>query len=249
MYRKRDSLTVTAENSLGENEQFEVESHADMCPVCHVAAEPAMYTAFALGRGDKAHMLEVVYRCPRNECRAAYISLFARPRDNHGRYEGPFSFRRSEPSKPEEPDLPEAVVAMSPRFVEVYAQAFAAEAYGLIEIAGPGYRKALEMLIKDFIGGHLVGGAEERAQVTNNTRLGAIVDQYFGTSKLSQVLHRVAWLGNDEVHYARRWDDKDLADLHALLKIAVNMIDTELVASAYINGMNPQRESAGIPNE
>lgn len=39
---------------------------------------------------------------------------------------------------------------VSPQFVKVYNQALKAEEFSLDEIAGLGYRKALEFLIKDF---------------------------------------------------------------------------------------------------
>lgn len=43
-----------------------------------------------------------------------------------------------------------AVEAVSPAFVKIYAEAEQALALGLKEIAGPGFRKALEFLIKDY---------------------------------------------------------------------------------------------------
>ena len=41
-----------------------------------------------------------------------------------------------------------SVEELSPQFAELYNQAAAAEAYSLLDIAGMGYRKSLEFLIK-----------------------------------------------------------------------------------------------------
>jgi hypothetical protein len=42
---------------------------------------------------------------------------------------------------------------------------------------------------------------------------------------IKTVAERAAWLGNDEVHYFRRWDrDKDLDDLIALIDSVANWI-------------------------
>jgi hypothetical protein len=237
MFRRRGALTIDAENSLGETEEFEVDSHADTCPVCRTAATPTLLGAYAIGDGNHVAVVEIVYRCPRNECRAVYVSVFKRPWNSMSGYSGRFSLSHSEPSSPEKPDVPEAVATLSERFVDVYSQACAAEQYGLSEVAGPGYRKAFEILIKDFITVHRAKTEDEGEGVKCNPRLGALVDEYFGKTKLSDVLHRVAWLGNDETHYARRWEDKDLRDLHALLKIAINMIENDLLASTYIEEM------------
>ncbi|MEK0405122.1 hypothetical protein WNX62_16005, partial [Lactiplantibacillus plantarum] len=52
--------------------------------------------------------------------------------------------------KIKEADFPQQISDISPRFVSVYTQSFKAERIGLAELAGMGYRKALEMLVKDY---------------------------------------------------------------------------------------------------
>jgi hypothetical protein len=41
------------------------------------------------------------------------------------------------------------------------------------------------------------------------------------------VAKRAAWLGNDETHYIRKWEDKDLDDLKKLIKLTVLWIEME----------------------
>ena len=237
MVSRNAVVRVNAENSLGETESHEIEGHADTCPICHFAAAPEFKGAYVIGCETNASLLEVAYRCPRNECRGVYLSIFTRRADRYGRYEGPFGFVRSEPSYPKSPELPDDIEKLSPRFADVYAQANAAEEYGLSEVAGPGYRKAFEILIKDYIIGVIAQEEGDREAVVGNHKLGQLIDQYFAKSKLAQVLHRTAWLGNDETHYARKWENQDLQDLHNLIRIALNMIENEMLAAAYIEDM------------
>ena len=57
-------------------------------------------------------------------------------------YSAPVNFK--------ERDFDDKLKKVSPQFVKIYNQALKAEEYSLDEIAGLGYRKALEFLIKDF---------------------------------------------------------------------------------------------------
>ena len=56
-----------------------------------------------------------------------------------------------EPVKPKERAFDVSISNISDRFVKIYNQALAAETLNYDEIAGMGYRKALEILIKDFL--------------------------------------------------------------------------------------------------
>jgi hypothetical protein len=48
---------------------------------------------------------------------------------------------------------------------------------------------------------------------------------------------RAAWLGNDETHYTRKWETKDVSDLKLLVKLTVNWIDNVLLTEKYIAEM------------
>ena len=56
----------------------------------------------------------------------------------------------SEPNRFSKHVFDERIINLSPQFDKIYNQALAAESSMLDEIAGLGYRKALEFLIKDF---------------------------------------------------------------------------------------------------
>jgi len=59
-----------------------------------------------------------------------------------------FRFVRSLPWKAVERQFAQSITDTSPLFAGIYNQASAAEAQGLSDVAGPGYRKASEFLLK-----------------------------------------------------------------------------------------------------
>lgn len=86
---------------------------------------------------------------------------------------------------------------VSPQFVKVYNQALKAEEFSLDEIAGLGYRKALEFLIKDFA-------------IYNNPE-------------------KAEWIGNDQAHYAKIQDDRDVNNMKNFIDALVYFISMSLI--------------------
>jgi hypothetical protein len=48
---------------------------------------------------------------------------------------------------------------------------------------------------------------------------------------------RAAWLGNDETHYGRKWEGKDLTDLKKLISLTLNWIQAEELTQDVIADM------------
>ncbi len=46
-------------------------------------------------------------------------------------------------------------------------------------------------------------------------------------SLLREIAKRAAWLGNDETHYVRKWEGKDLEDLKRLISLTIHWIEME----------------------
>ena len=40
-----------------------------------------------------------------------------------------------------------------------------------------------------------------------------VISRYIDDSNIKNVAKRAVWLGNDETHYIRKWEDKDLSFL------------------------------------
>lgn len=124
-----------------------------------------------------------------------------------------------------EPEVEE----VSPTFVKIYNQAELAELHQLDEIAGPGYRKALEFLVKDYANLRHPNQAEEIRKATLNT----VIQKYLKEDRIKRNAERAAWLGNDETHYYRHWENQDIADLKRLVKLTAAFIHLDFLSESY----------------
>ncbi|NWE90524.1 hypothetical protein HX893_20570 [Pseudomonas reactans] len=86
-----------------------------------------------------------LFACPRANCKKIFIATYKFD-DFHGIY----AIKSLLPRTPKVASIAQEIADISPQFLAIYNQAYQAEAYGLGEIAGVGYRKSLEYLIKDY---------------------------------------------------------------------------------------------------
>lgn len=120
--------------------------------------------------------------------------------------------------------FPFEIATLSPRYCEIFNQALAAESYDLNEIAGPGYGKALEILVKDFAKRQKPSDIARIEQA----KLGQVINNSIDDENIKTVTKRATWLRNDEIHYVRIWKDKDIGHLKGLIQLTVNWIDNVL---------------------
>lgn len=117
--------------------------------------------------------------------------------------------------------LPENIEKVSPVFVEIYSQATVAESEALNQIAGVGYRKAAEFLIKDYA----ISKNPSDEEHIKSIMLGKVIADHLNNfPKIQALAKSVAWIGNDETHYVRRHDDKDIRDLKKFILSAAQFI-------------------------
>jgi len=127
----------------------------------------------------------------------------------------------------------EIIQKISADFVSVYREAEEAELRNLKLVCGPGYRKALEFLIKDYVI-KLNPGKDDEIKRMN---LGKCISDFVKNDKVRGVAARAVWLGNDETHYLRKWEEKDLQDLKNLITLTVLWIRMEELTEAAIKEM------------
>ncbi|MBK7871124.1 MAG: DUF4145 domain-containing protein [Saprospiraceae bacterium] len=127
----------------------------------------------------------------------------------------------------------ETISSISPSFSTIYNQAIFAEQNGLNEICGVGYRKALEFLIKDY---SILSNPQDKEKIEKKL-LGACIDQYVTDSRLKAVSKRAVWLGNDETHYIRKWEGKNLDDLKRLIDLTIHWIEMEALTKSFEDEM------------
>ena len=193
----------------------------DECPICHRSIEPIFVTYYP-DRADAVYNdgFQIVFACPRGACKSAFIAYY----DLHG---GVQSFGGCLPMEPKTPDIPELVAGVSSRFVDTYTQAEAAHSFNLDEVAGGGYRKALEVLVKDFLIGMKPEDEDAVIKMSLHSAIRALPDEV--TSNLA---HYTKLLGNDETHFFRKLSGKDIDDVRTYLDATITALKLYLMAEA-----------------
>lgn len=115
----------------------------------------------------------------------------------------------------------ERLMAISPRFVDMYNQAKQAEFHKSFELAAIGYRSALEILVKDFAIKEL--GKDE--QEVANKKLFSAIGEYLQLDQLVATADVVRVLGNDFTHYKRKHPEFDFELLKDYMDIFISQID------------------------
>ncbi|HKW51947.1 MAG TPA: hypothetical protein VJQ53_09460 [Candidatus Eisenbacteria bacterium] len=54
---------------------------------------------------------------------------------------------------------------------------------------------------------------------------------------------RATWLANDETHYERRWEDRDIKDVKNLVRLTVNAVENALLMAQYVQDMPEEKKS------
>lgn len=224
-------LNIQAENYEGSALRLRVTRYPDTCPICHHAIE-AKFQDLAHVVPDDAPWLELVFQCPREKCQHFFISRYAGQGGIRGA-SSHYAFTGSLPFEPHEPEFSETLTTISPKFCAISNEAQNAEQQGWTLIAGPGYRKALEFLVKDYLCRLRPADAEKIKAM----QLAACIANFVDEGRVKAVAARAAWLGNDETHYVRKWEDKDLEDLKKLLHLTVLWIEMQELTESVVKEM------------
>lgn len=187
------------------------------CPICNISIAPTF-----IGDIDVGNYRYLLLLCP--QCEKLFISEYEYY-EQIDEFQHTTLFPRQSISK----EFEEPISNISPLFSKVYNQAVEAESYGLDEIAGMGYRKSLEYLIKDYI----IYRNPERTEEVKNKLLGSCINELVGNPKIKAMAKGATWIGNDETHYIRKWMDKDINDLKKLIDLTVYWIMFEVKTEEY----------------
>ena len=200
----------------------------NQCPLCKKAIKPYFLYGWI---NETAATAYAVFEC--RSCFSAFIKIM--PSINIStRTAGSIVYNESSsstaliaPNNPTTTEFSKYIIEASPQFIKIYNQANTAECYGLDEIAGIGYRKSLEFLIKDY----LISNISDEDEKDNIRRkpLASCINDNIDSKNLQIVASRAAWIGNDEAHYIRRHEDKDITDLKRLIDLTVRWIESEFM--------------------
>lgn len=208
----------------------------NMCPHCGTTMIPFVHGGFSTNNvSDDHHIIGVLVSCSSTDCNKyfslRYLYTWDRREPNAVYQLLPDTYR-----PPIKIELPENIEQVSPEFVEIYSQASKAETEKLEQIAGVGYRKSLEFLIKDYA---ILNNSEDTEKI-KKMPLGKVIENYLTDfPKLQKLAKAATWLGNDETHYVRKHTDKDIRDMIAFIKSASQFIAADYdadIADQFIHG-------------
>lgn len=188
------------------------------CPHCGRTMSPqhvGQSTSSESTNVSEEGRFSVVFRCSFEDCLKYFVIEYIHDSYAHASMVD-YTYR-----PPIKVKLPENIEKVSPVFVEIYSQATVAESEALNQIAGVGYRKAAEFLIKDYV----ISKNPSDEEHIKSIMLEKVIADYLNDFPKIQVLAKsVAWIGNDETHYVRRHDGKDIQDLKKFILSAAQFI-------------------------
>lgn len=204
----------------------------EICPLCHQAIQPSALVAVEQRLKEGAAIYHIAYQCSRSSCSGVFIGLYTDEPIGGGQQR--LKLRGCLPRIPKDKEFAEVVTNVSPRFAPIYNQALAAEAYRLDQICGMGYRKALEFLIKDYA---IHKKPDDKDSILRSL-LSRCINDYVDNPNIKLCAEKAAWLGNDEAHYLRKWEDHDISDLKTLIRLTVLWIEGEMLTDKYGKDMS-----------
>lgn len=228
MPRKKCSVTSV------DNDDQKVYCHykeVSVCPICDYALVPKLIDGrFLLNENhlyspDASYRVYITFLCP--NCRNLFtVQYTAGLRSNRTDLET-FAISNIYPRHFHKINLPDEVSKLSPMFVKILGQSAEAEANDLDEIAGCGYRKAVEYLVKDY----LCHKCPQEEDAIKSEQLGNSIKR-IKDHRIQILAQRAAWIGNDETHYVRKHESLDIDNMKQFISAMVQYIESELTFEA-----------------
>lgn len=214
-------------DSYGKESYLSIQRASIKCPFCRVQMIPEYF--FLCGNNERE--LSVFCQCTNPKCNHAFISDFTLWQEEY--VFGKIALNAEMDRK----DFSEIIKELSPSFCDIYNQAYAAQQMNLSQICGVGYRKALEFLIKDYIMSSMEDEKKERIKQKN---LAKCIKEDISSQNVKAVAARATWIGNDETHYVRKWEDKDIRDLIGIIDLTIRWIESEIETKRLLEDMPNQ---------
>lgn len=219
--------------SNGTSEQSILVELPNKCPVCSVAYgdRPLVFYCVSMNQlyGDLAY---AIYFCP--HCGKCFYATYVIKNLKSSKPEA--FLENVYPVSEAQASFNDDINVLSPKFVDIYHQAEVAEANGLTEICGLGYRKSLEFLIKDFA----IKLNPDDVDLIKSMPLAKCINTYISDSNIKTLAERSAWLGNDEAHYIRKHENHDIQDMKLFIQATVYFIGMISIAKKAA-AINPAR--------
>lgn len=194
------------------------------CPICGNSISPERQSGYY---NSDIEMVAILFSCP--ACYKGFLTHYKYTNNaevmNGSKY-SQLEYIDSFPKVPQEKEFNDSIKKVSNNFCDIYNQAYLSEFYDLKQLSGVGYRKSLEFLIKDFCA---YKNPEEEEKI-KGMLLAQVVENFIDSDRIKTLAKASTWLGNDETHYIRKFEDRDINDLKLFIEATVAFISYELIA-------------------
>ncbi len=213
----------------------------NICPHCHVTNIPYEKWKIVTKDTDNADISISTWLCANSECSKLFVV-------SHKWQNGQFIFHRFLNGLPKGPNWPKPILELKngrtinlekpeqSKFTKTYLQSLEAENLGLDELAGMGYRKAIEYLVKDWA----IQAYPDDQEKIKDLWLGVIIKGYY-QGDLKDILERATWLGNDQAHYNKLFEEFELDILKDLIELIMVELDTQHKKAHYIRTIQSRK--------
>jgi hypothetical protein len=204
-----------------------VDKFPAVCPICrHNIAADNIFQEFAC-----EDWLELFFRCSNIECLRSFIAFYSLDSSNTADETAQvFNLKVSFPVLPIERPVTSQIASISPSFAAIYAQAQAAEDQGLDELAGIGFRRSLEILLKDYCVS--IAKTPEDAYKVGKMPHHEFLRKYSKGDRPSKTILLLEWIGEDGFDYERRWVGENVLKLKQAISVIENVISLSMDVDA-----------------
>lgn len=196
-----------------------------VCPHCHKEMIPTIVSKSEIIKSGNHKVFAVLLRC--HICSSFYAAeyIYSNKSGNINQTLVPYHY-----SPTVYLDIPNNIKEISDDFEDIYTQSESAYQLGLKQIAGMGYRKSIEFLVKDFLIFLNPKDTDKILKLTLDNAISKIDNQ-----KLQNLARMTNYLGNDQTHIRTLHPTKDIDDLRDFLKNLVLLISFEI---SYHDGLD-----------
>lgn len=197
-----------------------------ICPFCHVSISPIKIYQTEIDTVNGKESITLLFQC--SNCNNFILStyLISNRETIHNSIKCYTTSRSLITYEPRiNIDIPQNIMPVSPRFCKIYEQSLLAEAFSLDELTGIGLRKSIEFLIKDYLS--FISNNETDKNRIKNLTLNKSINE-IADSRIKALALATTWIGNDETHYIKKWEDKDINDMKEFINTLLRFISYEL---------------------
>ncbi|MDW3894482.1 hypothetical protein [Staphylococcus saprophyticus] len=217
--KKEIKLMNNTGNSTG---RFEIKL-PNYCPWCHSKIRPTILCQTPFDTSNRELPISLVLQCP--SCYKNFIQNYKVILAANGLVNG-LDIDNEKPQPKSLFEYQSEIDEISKEFNNIITQSSNAESLGYYHLAGIGYRKAIEFLVKDYL---IKFKGEDYTEISKKQLGNCISD--IDDSRINSLARAASWIGNDETHYVRKHVDKDVQDLKKFLHALTNLVSLEVSVS------------------